>query len=52
MTKQVRDADYLADIQTAIAKVNRYTHGMDLDGFIALPTATQTLFLPLATIRD
>jgi uncharacterized protein with HEPN domain len=35
MSKQVRDADYLADIQAAIAKVNRYTQGMDLDAFVS-----------------
>ncbi|MDX9943615.1 MAG: DUF86 domain-containing protein [Azonexus sp.] len=52
MTKQVRDAGYLADIQTAIAKVNRYTNGMDLDAFIANELVQDAVLRNIAIIGE
>lgn len=52
MTKQVRDVDYLADIQTAIAKVNRYTHGMDLDAFVSNELVQDAVLRNIAIIGE
>lgn len=52
MSKQVRDADYLMDIQTAIAKVNRYTQGMDLDAFVSSELVQDAVLRNIAIIGE
>jgi uncharacterized protein with HEPN domain len=52
MIKQTRDNDYLADIQTAIAKVDRYTHGMDLHAFLANELVQDAVLRNIAIIGE
>jgi uncharacterized protein with HEPN domain len=52
MSKLVRDADYLTDIQAAIAKINRYTQGMDLDAFMSSELVQDAVFRNIAIIGE
>jgi uncharacterized protein with HEPN domain len=52
MTKQIRNIDYLADIQTAITKVDRYTHGMDIHAFLANELVQDAVLRNIAIIGE
>jgi len=52
MIKPVRDAGYLVDIQTAIAKVNRYMHDMDFDAFLANELVQDAVLRNIAIIGE
>ncbi|MDP1734449.1 MAG: DUF86 domain-containing protein [Sulfuritalea sp.] len=52
MSKLVRDADYLTDIQAAIAKINRYTQGMDLDAFMSSELVQDAVLRNIAIIGE